>query len=36
MDNLKLYAKDKKELDTLTQTVRVFSKDIGMDFGSEK
>ena len=36
MDNLKLYAKDKKELDTLSQTVRVFSKDIGMDFGIEK
>ena len=36
MDDLKLYAKDKKELDTLIQTVRVFSKDIGMDFGIEK
>ena len=36
MDDLKLYAKDKKELNTLIQTVRVFSKDIGMDFGIEK
>ena len=36
MDDLKLYAKDKKELDTLIQTVRVFSKDIGMDYGIEK
>ena len=36
MDDLKLYAKDKKELDALIQTVRVFSKDIGMDFGIEK
>ena len=36
MDDLKLYAKDKKELDTFIQTVRVFSKDIGMDFGIEK
>ena len=36
MDDLKLYAKDKKELDTLIQTVRVFSKDIGLDFGIEK
>ena len=32
MDNLKLHAKDKKELDSLIQTVRVFSKDIGIDF----
>ena len=36
MDDLKLYAKDKKELDTLIQTVRVSSKGIGMDFGIEK
>ena len=36
MDDLKLYAKDKNELDTLIQTVRVFSKDIGMEFGIEK
>ncbi len=36
MDDLKLYGKDRKELDTLIQTVRVFSKDIGMSFGIEK
>ena len=36
MDDLKLYAKDKKELDNFIQTVRVFSKDMGMDFGIEK
>ena len=36
MDDLKLYAKNEKELDSLMQTVRVFSKDIGMDFGIEK
>ena len=28
--------KNEKELDSLTQTVRVFSKNIGMDFGIEK
>ena len=35
MDDLKLYAKNEKELDLLVQTVRLFSKDIGMDFGIE-
>ena len=35
-DDLKLYAKSEKELDLLIQTVRVFSKDIGMQFGIEK
>ena len=33
MDNLKLYAKNKKGLDSLVQTVRIFSDDIGMEFG---
>ena len=36
MDDLKLYAKNEKELHSLVQTVKVFSKDIGMDFGIEK
>ena len=36
MEDLKLYAKIEKELDSLIQTVRVFSKDIGMQFGIEK
>ena len=38
MDDLKLYSQSKKGLDSLvqTQTVRVFSKDIGMKFGIEK
>ena len=36
MDDLKLYAKNEKELDSLIQQVRVFSKDMGMDFGIEK
>ena len=32
MDDLKLYAKTEEELDSLVQTVRVFSEDIGMKF----
>ena len=36
MDDLKLYAKSEKELDSLIQTVRAFSKDVGMQFGIEK
>ena len=35
MDDLKLYSRSEKELDSLEQTVRVFSKDIGMEFGIE-
>ena len=33
MDDLKLYAKNEKSLDSLIQTVRIFSKDIGVEFG---
>ena len=29
MDDLKLYAKDKKQLDSLVNTVQIFSLDIG-------
>ena len=36
MDNLKFYSRSEKELDSLVQTIRVFSKDIGMEFGIEK
>ena len=36
MDNLKLYASNEKSLEVLTQTMRVFSNDIGMKFGVEK
>ena len=36
MDDLKVYAKNEKSLDSLIQTVRIFSKDIGMEFGIEK
>ena len=36
MDDLKLYSRREKGLDSLVQTVRVLSKDIGMEFGIEK
>ena len=36
MDDLKLYGKDRNQLDSLVQTVRIFSSDIGMTFGIEK
>ena len=36
MDDLKLYAKNVISLDSLVQTVRIFSKDIGMEFVIEK
>ena len=36
MDDLKLYSRSKKGLDSLVQTVHVFSEDIGMQFGIEK
>ena len=36
MDDLKLYGKSEKQVDTLLNTVRVFSQDIGMQFGINK
>ena len=36
MDDIKLFDKNKKELETLIQTVRIYSQDIGMEFGIEK
>ena len=36
MDDIKLFAKDEKELDTLIHAVRIDSQDIGMGFGIEK
>ena len=35
MDDLKLYCQSEKGLDSLAQTVRVFSVDVGMEFGRE-
>ena len=36
MDDLKLYARDKEDLDKLLNVVKVFSDDIGMEFGLDK
>ena len=36
MDDLKLYSKSERGLDSLVQTVRIFSVDTGMQFGIEK
>ena len=36
MDDIKLFAKNEKELETLIQAVRIYKEDIGMDFGIEK
>ena len=36
MDDIKLFAKNEKELETLIHTVIIYSQDIGMEFGIEK
>ena len=36
MDDIKLFAKNEKELETLIHGVRIYSQDIGMEFGIEK
>ena len=36
MDGIKLFAKNEKELEALTHVVRIYSQDIGMEFGIEK
>ena len=36
MDDIKLYGKSEKELEALVELVRVFSRDIGMEFGIDK
>ena len=36
MDDLKLYGKSEDEIDSLVRTVRLFSQDIGMEFGVKK
>ena len=36
MDDLKLYGKTERELQSLVHTVRIISKDIGMEFGMDK
>ena len=36
MDDIELFAKNEKELETLIQTEKMNSQDIGMEFGIEK
>ena len=36
MDDLKLYAKNEKSLQSLVQTVQIFSDDIGTEFGMDR
>ena len=36
IDDIKLFAKNEKGLETLIHTVRIYSQDIGMEFGIEK
>ena len=36
MDDLKLYVKDQNQLDSLVNTVQIFSLDIGMKLSTDK
>ncbi len=36
IDDIKLSAKNEKEFETLIQTIKIYSQDIGMEFGLEK
>ena len=36
MDDIKLFAKNEKEIETLIHAVRIYSQDIEMEFGLEK
>ena len=36
MDDIKLFAKNEKELETLIHTINTHNQDIGMEFGIEK
>ena len=36
MDDIRLFAKNENEQETLIHTVRIYSQDIGMEFGIEK
>ena len=35
-DGMKVFAEHEKELETLIQAIRIYSQDIGMEFGKEK
>ena len=36
VDDIKIFAKNGKELENLIQTIRIYSQDIGTEFGIEK
>ena len=36
MDDIRLFSENEKELETLTQTIRIYCQDLGMRFGIEK
>ena len=36
MDDIKLFAKNEKELETLINAIRIYSQDIGVEFSIEK
>ena len=36
MDDIKIFVKNEKELETLIQTIRIYSQDIRIEFGIEK
>ena len=36
MDDIKLFAKNEKELETLIHAPRIYSQDIGIELGIEK
>ena len=36
IDGIRLFVKNEKELETLIHTVRIYSQDIGTEFGIEK
>ena len=36
MNDIKIFAKNEKELEPLIKTIRIFSQDIRMEFGIEK
>ena len=36
IDDIKLFAKNEREMEILIQTIRIYSQDVGIDFGIEK
>ena len=36
MDDIKVFEKNEKGLETLIQAIRIYDQDIGIDFGTEK